>query len=302
MAQPYDYTSLVGSFENPQEAFAGQIKLRQAAMDAERQRQMQANMQTDLQSLQANPTPKAFADFYLKYPKAQDQVEAYRKTLAESDNRFIVDTAQEAFLLNRAGKPDDVLALFDQRIEALKNSNRPDMIDAAQRAKRLYQIAPDQKSREGALAMILYNYGGGENYDKVWGASNKIEMTSFQKNLVAAGIDPNSERGLKLSEDFAINQADPLVEMETPNNGKFVGPRSEYFRRYGTNAPEPTPRSPTVSAKPRVFSNVSVLPTDLQPGDVVNGKRFIGGPTNQPSSWESPKGGQSGSSAGTFSR
>jgi hypothetical protein len=29
---------------------------------------------------------------------------------------------------------------------------------------------------------------------------------------------------------------DPIVEMETPDQGKFVGPQSEYYRRYGTGA------------------------------------------------------------------
>lgn len=182
MPQPYDYSQLVGGFRSPQEAFVDAIKLNKLYEQEQKAKTDAQNLKTDLASLQANPTPQAFAEFYLKYPSMKDQVEAYRKTLTEADNRFIVDTAQEAFLLNRAGQTDAVLNLFDQRIEALKNSGRKDMIESAQRAKRLYEIAPDQKTREGALGMILYNYGGGDNYEKVWGASDE-KSTAFQQDF-----------------------------------------------------------------------------------------------------------------------
>lgn len=181
MAQPYDYSSLVGGFQSPQQAFVDAVKMRDLYVQEQKAKQEEASLRADLAALQANPTPQAYAAFYLKHPKMKEQVEAYRQTLTEADNRFIVDTAQEAFLLNRAGKTDAVLSLFDERIEALKNSGRKDMIDAAKRARRLYEIAPDQKSRENALGMILYNYGGGETYEKVWGSSEK--PTSFQQDF-----------------------------------------------------------------------------------------------------------------------
>lgn len=295
MAQPYDYSSLVGGFQSPQQAFVDAVKMRDLYVQEQKAKQEEASLRADLAALQANPTPQAYAAFYLKHPKMKEQVEAYRQTLTEADNRFIVDTAQEAFLLNRAGKTDAVLSLFDERIEALKNSGRKDMIDAAKRARRLYEIAPDQKSRENALGMILYNYGGGETYEKVWGFSENT--TSFQKDLMAAGIDPNGAEGRSLSEQYARGRADPIVEIETPDgSGIFRGPFSEYQRRYGYAAGAAGPAKQPQS-QARVFSNVTALPADLKSGDIVNGKRYLGGPTNQASSWAAPEGGQMGAPA-----
>ena len=148
----------------------------------------------------------------------KEQVEAYRKTLSEADNRFIVDTAQEAFLLNRANKSDDVLRLFDQRIEAARNSGRQDMVDATQKAKRLYEIAPDQKSRENALGMILYNYGGGDTYEKVWGYSEK--PTAFQQDyeFIKKTFGPDA------AAEYAQYGRSGIVSIPLGDGRTYVGP------------------------------------------------------------------------------
>ena len=239
MAQPYDYSQLVGGFQSPQEAFVSQIKMR----DAYLQEQRGKNMQADLQALQEDPSPTAYANFYLKYPEAKEQVEAYRKTISEADNRFIVDTAQEAFLLNRAGQTQGVLDLFDQRIAALQNSNRPDLVEAAKRAKRLYEIAPDQKSRENALGMVLYNYGGGDVYEKVWGATEK--PTTFQQdfNFIKKTF------GEEAAAEFAQFGRSGIVSIPLGDGRTYVGPpsmapgASRWQQQQGA-APAPTGQQP----------------------------------------------------------
>lgn len=238
MAQPYDYSQLVGGFQSPQEAFVSQIKMR----DAYLQEQRGKNMQADLQALQEDPSPTAYANFYLKYPEAKEQVEAYRKTISEADNRFIVDTAQEAFLLNRAGQTQGVLDLFDQRIAALQNSNRPDLVEAAKRAKRLYEIAPDQKSRENALGMVLYNYGGGDVYEKVWGATEK--PTTFQQdfNFIKKTF------GEEAATEFAQFGRSGIVSIPLGDGRTYVGPPSMAPGASRWQQQQPTAAAPTEAA------------------------------------------------------
>ncbi len=65
------------------------------------------------------------------------------------------------------------------------------------------------------------------------------ELTAFAKDLKQANIDPNSPEGLRLYRQYIENRADPIVEVPTPGGGEFVGPRSEYFRRFGGGAPSP---------------------------------------------------------------
>ena len=220
MPQPYDYSQLVGGFQSPQGAFVDAIKLRDMYVQEQKAKQEQASVQADLATLQANPTPQAYAEFYLKHPAMKEQVENYRKTLSEADNRFIVDTAQEAFLLNRAGRTADVLNLFDQRIEALQNSGRQDMVESAKKAKRLYEIAPDQKSRENALGMILYNYGGGDTYEKVWGSSEK--PTAFQQDyeFIKKTFGPDA------AAEYAQYGRSGIVSIPLGDGRTYVGPPS----------------------------------------------------------------------------
>ena len=175
---------------DPKQVFLQSIALQRQEADRAAKQQRNAQMQQDLKAVMSNPSPQAFAQFYLSYPEMKDQVEAYRKTLSEGDNQLITDTAQEAFLFNRAGRFDDALATFDRASAALENSGRVDLAESIKRAKRMFEIAPDQQTRESALGMVLYNYGGGETYDKVWNRSTAD--TPFIKELVAEGLKPGS--------------------------------------------------------------------------------------------------------------
>lgn len=243
MAQPYDYAALVGGFQSPEESFVNSIKTVDALRERDRQKKRAVEMQADLQALQTDQSPTAYANFYLKYPEAKEQVEAYRKTLSEADNRFIVDTAQEAFLLNRAGQTQGVLDLFDQRIEALKNSNRPDMIETAKRAKRLYEIAPDQQSRENALGMVLYNYGGGETYEKVWGSAQK--PTAFQQDFDFI----KKTFGPEAAAEYAQFGRSGIVSIPLGDGRTYVGPPSmapgaSTWKAQGPETPAPSGEAP----------------------------------------------------------
>jgi hypothetical protein len=241
MVQPVNYAQLAGGFQAPQEAFLNTIKLREAYLQQQQAREEARNMQADLAAYTSAPTPQKLADLHLKYPALKESLNAYTQTLSDADKRTTTEFATQAFGLNRAGKTEDVLSLFDRYITGAETSGRTDIARVMRDAKDTYSKIEDQNAREGLIGSVLAGTGkdGLDLYDKIWNASGSNELTAFQRNLVAANIDPNSERGRQMAEQFAVNQADPLVELETPSGGKFVGPRSEYFRIYGADAPKP---------------------------------------------------------------
>jgi hypothetical protein len=241
MVQPVNYAQLAGGFQAPQEAFLNTIKLREAYLQQQSAREQAKRMEMDLADYTSAPTPQKLANLHLNYPALKESLNAYTQTLSDADRRTTTEFATQAFGLNRAGKTEDVLSLFDRYITGAETSGRTDIARVMRDAKDTYSKIEDQNAREGLIGSVLAGTGkdGLDLYDKIWNASGSNELTAFQKNLVAAGIEPNSERGRQMAEQFAVNQADPLVELETPSGGKFVGPRSEYFRIYGADAPRP---------------------------------------------------------------
>ena len=106
-------------------------------------------------------------------------------------------------------------------------------------------------------------------------------MTSFQKDLAAGGTNPLSPQGRAKAAKFADLKIDPIVQMPT-RDGQFIGPQSEYYRRYGTKG-KPPPELPIVGTQ----AQYDALPAGVDYIDLRDGK----GKT---------KGGGSGNATGGF--
>lgn len=236
MAQPFDYTiaSPTAAFQQAytfgkvaQQQEAAQVE---AAKKAERAKQAQAA----LQSIANDRSPENLARQLMLFPELKEQVAASESILSEAEKTSANQLRAEVLSMYKAGNKDAARARIETQMNAYKNTPGKEKEAAASEALlKSFDVNPDSV----ILPMSIQLAQSDENlYKTLYGNS---ELTSFQKSLVAANIDPNSERGRKLSEQFVMNQADPLVEIETPNGGKFVGPRSEYFRRFGGGASEP---------------------------------------------------------------
>lgn len=291
MVQPINYAQLAGGFQSPQEAFTNTIKLREyylqqqkAAEDARLAKEQSAQMQVDLQDYTTAPTPQKLANLHLRYPALKESLNAYTQTLSDADKKTTTEFATQAFGLNRAGKTDQVLALFDTYIKGANESGRPDMARVLTDSKNTFVTIEDPKAREALIGSVLAGTGkeGLDLYDKIWNAQDQIEMTSFQKDLAAAGIDPNSEEGRAKARQYAELKIDPIVERETPTGGKFVGRESTYYSLYGGGAEKPQPK---------------VLP---KIGEVRGGYRFTGGDPANKSNWVKVEGGQTETPSATF--
>lgn len=241
LQNPINYASMVGGFMSPEEAFVQSLKYQQLYEKEQNARRMNA----DLQDYLGSPDPQKLAGLYLRYPALKESLGLYTQTLADADKNTTLEFATKAFALNRAGRTEDVMGLFDTYIRAAEESGRPDMARVLKDSRETYQRIDDPATREALIGAAMAGAGeeGIKLYEKIW-SGPKPEMTSFQKDLQAAGIDPESPEGKARAREFVQNKVDPIVQMETPQGRQFIGPQSVYLQRYsgGAKPGEPLPR------------------------------------------------------------
>lgn len=238
MAEPYNYNiaSPTDAFQKAY-AFGDAIAARdaeQARIAAEKQK-----VQTALESIAKDRTPENLARNLLFVPSIKEQVLASESILNEAEKTANNQFRAEVISLAKGGNIDAAKARLVKQAEGYANTpGKEKEAAAAQALLKTWDINPQSV----ILPMTIQLHESNKDLYKT--LFENAELTAFQKNLKAANIDVNSPRGIALAEAFAVNQADPLVEIMTPNNTKFVGPRSEYFRRYGENAPAPSEVAP----------------------------------------------------------
>ena len=248
MARDYSIAS------DPRQMFLESVALQRAEQDRRAKLERQKSLQTDLAALMEKPDTQSFASFYLKYPEAKEQVEGYRKTMGEGDQRAILEASQTAFILNRENRPEDVNKLFDERIEALNNSKRPDLAQTFERAKATYNTTTDPKAREAVLSTIIYNYGGGAAHEKIFGTDVKLD-TTIVKNLIAEGLEP----GTPAFKD-ALKRDREKISVNLPNGGFFSGTPDELQAILG-GRPMPTNVQKGPLPKPTTKADFERLPS-----------------------------------------
>jgi hypothetical protein len=201
MVQPIDYATLAGGFESPQQAFTNTIKLREyylqqqkAAQDARLAKEQSVQMKAALEDYTTEPNPQKLANLYLNYPSLKGGLDAYTQTLSDADKRTTTDFATQAFGLNRAGKTEDVLGLFDRYIAGAEK--RPDMMRVLKDAKETYLKIEDPQAREALIGSVLAGTGkdGLDLYEKIWNSNLDLD-TSMIKNVIAlTGSKPGTPK------------------------------------------------------------------------------------------------------------
>jgi hypothetical protein len=254
------------------------LQVRQSVVKQENEAAERLRMNKDLEDYKSAPTPQKLANLQLNYPSLKGSLDAYTQTLSDADKRTTTDFATQAFGLNRAGKTDQVLGLFDTYINAATESGRPDMARVLKDSKKTFETIEDPAAREALIGSVLAGTGkeGLDLYDKIW-ASNLDLDTSVIKNIVALGFKPGTP-------EF---QAELRKQMDkitiTRPDGTFIQGTPEEIREVlGQTGGQVIPR---VSTKEEAMR--------LPPGT-----RFIG-PDGLP--YVVPKkGGQTSTSSGNF--
>jgi len=266
MADPNNYM-----IASPQAAFERSYLFgQQIAAQQQAQREAQLKQQQALQAQQAmrmvydNPTPENISRFYMAYPAYKEQFEAARKPLDEAAAADDLDFTARTLSLLSNGKNDDAISLMDQRATSFGNTRG--MEKQAEAAKAIVQTAKTDPKAARQLFALKLAAANPKLYETVFGGAG---MTSFQKDLAAAGIDPEGPEGKAKAAEYVALKTDPIVEMDTPDGGRFVGRQSDYYTRYGggqqgaTATPKPLPRI----------------------GEVRNGYVFTGGDPANKDNW-----------------
>ena len=274
MAQEYDYT-----LPNPMVAFEQSYNFGNAiaARDAEKVKNQRA--QEALQSIIEDRSPENIASKLLLFPALKEQITASESVLNDAEKTSANQFRSAVLGLYKAGNPTAARARLAAQAEGYKNTvGKEKQAAAAQALLKTYDTEPEYLMTTMAVQLA-------QSDDKLYKTLfDAGELTAFQKNQKAAGVDPKSPQGMEQSRQYLELQVDPIVEIEAPGGGKFVGPRSEYFRRYG-----PSAQQPTVKALPAI-------------GEVRGGFKFNGGNPADKNNWSKvgTSGGQTEKPSGNF--
>ncbi|MCH9834334.1 hypothetical protein K0U83_01670, partial [bacterium] len=187
MADPYNYT-----IASPMEAFQKSYAFGQAMsqQEAERAKQEAAQqraqqVQGALQSIATDRSPENIARNLLLFPELKDQITASESVLGEAERRSANTLRAEVISLARAGNTTAARERLATQAQAYANT--PGKEREAQAAQALLQ-AFDKNPEAVILPMTIQL---AQSDEKLYGTLfGQAELTSFQKNLMAAGIDP----------------------------------------------------------------------------------------------------------------
>lgn len=228
MAAPYDYSinvpnPLAGFLQGMQIGQAQRQQeqaLQQQQLERQRAAQQAQQMQVDLQDYTTAPTPQKLANLYLRYPSLKESLNAYTQTISDADKKTTTEFAMQAFGLNRSGKIEELIGLFDRYIAASETS-RPELARAFKDAKETISKIDDPTAREAFIGSVLASTGkeGLDLYDKIW-ASNLDLDTAQIKNVVALGYKlgtPEFQAELRRQMDkVTISRPDGTFIVGTP--------------------------------------------------------------------------------------
>lgn len=189
MVQPYDYRL---STPSPGEVFFKSIQLGQQQQQAEAQREQARlkneealrakQLQSDVASWVNNPTPDGFRELSKKYPMEFTKLAGVQKAVEDIDRPAIRNVSVDALMAHRNKKPEQVLSILDQRIEAAKDN--PQLQKKFQDMKKGYQLYGDNpKLQESAIVTVLaQDDEGAKIYDKAF------KQTEPYENVAGIGI------------------------------------------------------------------------------------------------------------------
>lgn len=253
------------------EGFVSGIQIGQAGAAAEQQaaeRQRTEDQRTRLNAALSALGPDAtYADYMAQVRANPDLAEVLlgrQQQFSEARKNALFNVGSRAFTLLRPGldgtiNPEQAIASLEESATAFENSGEADV------ARELRDSAAAIRMNPATGRTVLGTMLAFSDPDRFRTISRAIggeqELTTFQKDLVAAGIDPNSPQGRNLSRQYAEGRADPMVELTTPDGtGIFRGPFSEYRRLYGganaaagdSSVPSGSPLSPA-PAQPQIL-------------------------------------------------
>jgi len=178
-----------------------------------------------------------------RYPMFAKPISEQYNAMDEMTRKPVFDAGLRGYAALRGGDAAAAARVWRETGTAFTNSGKPEL---AKQFTDLADIAEKDPNAADIMSSAFLAGTDGKRFKEFGEVMGQGSLTSFQKDLAAAGIDPKSAEGIRQSRAFVQNRTDPIVTMETPSGGQFVGPMSEYQKRYGA-APTGAARLPTVS-------------------------------------------------------
>lgn len=249
---PYDFSL---NMPDPGQAFM------QAFQQAQQQRAVQQQQQAKLaqeqsrqqrysqwvQRLRSDRSPETMSEFMLEFPEQSEAISKAFEPMDEAKKQTQLGFYVQALSALDRGDKDAANQVVQSRLAAARNT-----IGAEQEVKELEyglsMIDSNSDALRDSLASTVFTLDP-ERYKTMY-ATRGGEMTGFQKDLIAAGVDPTSEEGREKAKQFVSLKVDPIVQMPTPDGLQFIGRQSDYDKRYGSSgAPAAKVPSPMTKAE-----------------------------------------------------
>lgn len=238
----------------------------QAMQQQVAQQQRQQRYAQFIQRLKTDRSPEAMSEFMLEFPEQAEAIKKAYEPINDAIKQTRLNYSTQVYSALERGDASSAQRIAGELLTAAKNTpGQEQYAKELQFGLELMQRSPEEA--KVALANTIFTLDP-ERYKTMYGEGG---LTSFQKDLRAANINPQSEEGVEKSRQFLELKIDPIVEMPTPQGGKFVGQRSKYYEMFGKGAPTPRIKQP-----PRI-------------GEIRNGFAFTGGDPGVQSNWVKAK-------------
>ena len=270
----------LANMPDPGQAFLQAFNQARAQRDQQiAQQSRQAQYAQWIQRLQQDRSPETMSQFMLQFPEQADAIKKAFEPIDEANKQSRLGYSTQVLSALDRGDTDTAKSIAQSLYDAAKNTpGQEQFAKELEFGLGLMDTNPEQLKVGLAVAISTLNP---EIYKTLYAAKSG-ELTGFQKDLIAAGVDPTSEEGRAKAKEFVSLKVDPIVQMPTPNGGQFIGRQSEYYRMFGQGAPAPQPKG--------------IPPV----GTVKNGYRFNGGDPAKPGNWSKVEGGGSSNATGGF--
>lgn len=250
MVAPFNY-NVQGANVDPFGAFTqayGQgaaIRSDQArARAAEVAAQEKTMLQQAMREFGAAKTPAEKVAIMEKYPAFAKPISEQWNAFDEATRKPVYDAGLNGYALLSGGDAKAAAQQWRVTSEAFKNSGKADI---AKQFADMADIADKDPNAANIMASAFLAGTDGKRFKEFGDAIGQQGLTSLQKDQRAAGIDPESPEAKEQARLYVQNRVDPIVKMETPRGTQFIGPMSEYQRRYGAGGGASPQKLPVVT-------------------------------------------------------
>lgn len=166
--QPFNYSvDVANPVDSALKGYATGLQLQDVQVkrdDAERTRQQQMQLQTDLSAFTRieNPSPRDYSTLMVKYPQLSEHFKRAYDAGNEGQKQDALSRASQVYSAINANQPDVAADLLMQTAQAYRNSGRENEARAAEANAKLIQLNP--KAARATAGMYLASVMGNDKF------------------------------------------------------------------------------------------------------------------------------------------